>query len=67
MKKKKALHDEIARIAYELYESNNMSHGHDFDDWLTAEQIVMKKHEIHLKETGHEVDIFEKGGHVHRG
>jgi hypothetical protein len=67
MKQKKALHDEIARVAYELYESKNMAYGHDLDDWLTAEKIVMEKHERHAKETGHEVDIFKRGGHGYRG
>jgi len=67
MKQKKALHDEIAKIAYEFYKTRNMANGHDLDDWLMAEQIVTEKHERHAKETGQEVDIFRKGAHVHRG
>jgi hypothetical protein len=30
-------HDEIARLAYELYERRGGEHGRDLDDWLLAE------------------------------
>jgi hypothetical protein len=60
MKKKKGLHDEIARVAYESYETRDRADGHDLDDWFVAEKIVMEKHERHAKETGQEVDIFKK-------
>lgn len=30
--------DEIARLAYHFYETRGRSHGHDIDDWLSAEQ-----------------------------
>lgn len=52
MKKKKGLHDEIAKVAHELYETRDRAHGHDLDDWFVAEKIVMEKHERHSKETG---------------
>ena len=29
---------DIARRAYELYEARGATHGHDLDDWLTAER-----------------------------
>jgi len=61
MKKKKALHDEIARVAYESYEARDCAHGHDLDDWLVAEKIVMEKHERHAKEIGQEDDSINKG------
>lgn len=38
------LHDEIAEMAYELYESAGRTHGHDLDDWLAAEKIVLAMH-----------------------
>ena len=60
MKAKKGLHDEIARVAYELYEKRDRTHGHDLADWFTAEKIVMEKHARHAKETGQEVDINKK-------
>ena len=58
MKKKEALHDEIARVAYEFYETRDRAHGHDLADWFAAEKIVMEKHERHAKETGQEVGII---------
>jgi hypothetical protein len=60
MKKKKGIHDEIARVAYKLYEKRGKAHGHELEDWLEAEKIVMEKHERHAKEIEHGVDIIEK-------
>jgi len=37
--------ERIARKAYELWEQRGYREGHDFEDWLEAEAIVMK--EIH--------------------
>ncbi|HSB31399.1 MAG TPA: DUF2934 domain-containing protein [Candidatus Sulfobium mesophilum] len=60
MKRKKGIHDEIARVACELYEKKGRVHGHDLEDWLEAEKIVMEKHERHAKETEQGADITEK-------
>jgi hypothetical protein len=30
--------DEIARLAYQLYETRGRQDGHELDDWLSAEQ-----------------------------
>ena len=60
MKRKKGIHDEIARVAYELYEKKGMVHGHDLEDWLEAEKIVMEKHERHARETEQQVDVIAK-------
>jgi|OpeIllAssembly_1097287.scaffolds.fasta_scaffold985250_1 hypothetical protein len=64
MQKKKALHDEIARVAHELYEKRTRGHDvhdcHDLDDWLAAEKIVTEKHERHARETAHQVDDIAK-------
>ncbi len=38
------LHDEIAVVAYELFESRGCVHGCDLDDWLEAERIVLGHH-----------------------
>ncbi|MGE5893268.1 MAG: DUF2934 domain-containing protein [bacterium] len=51
MQKKKGLHDEIARVAHELYEKRGRIRGHELEDWLDAEKIVMEKHERHASET----------------
>lgn len=60
MKKKKGIHDEIARVAYELYEKRGRAYGHELEDWLEAEKIVMEKHERHARETEQGVDAIEK-------
>ena len=60
MKKKKGLHDEIARVAYEFYETRDRADGYDLDDWVAAEKIVMEKHERHAKETGQEVGYYQE-------
>ena len=38
------LHDEIAAVAYELYEARWCVPGRDLDDWLDAERIVLARH-----------------------
>lgn len=30
--------DDLARLAYELYERRGGEHGHDWDDWFQAER-----------------------------
>lgn len=38
------LHEEISKVAYELYLRRGCVHGHDLDDWLEAERIVLARH-----------------------
>jgi Protein of unknown function (DUF2934) len=38
------LHDEIAAVAYELYQARGCVAGRELDDWLDAEQIVLARH-----------------------
>lgn len=38
------LHDEIAKVAYELYEKSGRVPGRDLENWLEAEKIVMARH-----------------------
>ncbi len=42
MDKGRNTYDEIARVAYELYEKRGKAHGNDMSDWLEAERIVMR-------------------------
>ncbi|HET6371500.1 MAG TPA: DUF2934 domain-containing protein [Nitrospiria bacterium] len=35
--------DRIAIKAFELYERRGKAHGHDLEDWLRAEQMVLKE------------------------
>ena len=47
-------HDEIARIARELYEKSGKMQGRDLDNWLEAERIVMARYreqEMHEAES----------------
>jgi len=60
MKRKKGLHDEITRVAQELYEKRGRANGHELEDWLEAEKIVMEKHERHARETEQQVDVITK-------
>jgi hypothetical protein len=38
---KPPVREQIARRAYELYVQRGQVHGHDVDDWLKAEQMVL--------------------------
>ena len=35
-------HDEIARLAFSLYESRGREDGRDIEDWLAAEQELVR-------------------------
>jgi hypothetical protein len=39
------LYEEIARVAFELYEKRGKGEGLQLSDWLEAERIVMARHE----------------------
>ena len=55
MQKNKNLYEKISRIAYDLYEKRGKAHGHDIEDWLEAERIVMERH---VKEIEHEAKVI---------
>jgi hypothetical protein len=38
-----ALHERIARKAFELYEQRGFQHGHDTEDWLEAERLIFRE------------------------
>lgn len=38
------LHDEIARVARELYEKGGCIQGRELENWLEAERIVLSRH-----------------------
>ena len=38
------LHDEVAAVAYELFEARGCIPFQDLDDWLDAERIVLARH-----------------------
>lgn len=46
-----SLHDEIAKVAHELYEKSGRMPGRDLENWLEAEKIVMARHKEQQKKT----------------
>ena len=38
-------YEEVAKVAYELYEKRGRVHGQDMEDWFKAEMIVKKRYE----------------------
>ncbi|HOJ43030.1 MAG TPA: DUF2934 domain-containing protein [Syntrophorhabdaceae bacterium] len=40
------LREEIAKLAYEIYEREGRVHGRDLDHWLEAERIVISRYEV---------------------
>ncbi len=43
------LHDEIAKVAHELYEKSGRVPGRDLENWLEAEKIVMARYKEQKK------------------
>ncbi len=41
---KKDFNQEIARVAYDLFEKRGGGHRNDLEDWLRAEKIVMQRY-----------------------
>lgn len=40
------LHDEICKLAYELFERSGRCEGRDAENWLEAERIVRARYEM---------------------
>ncbi len=45
------LSEQISRRAYEIFESNGRTHGHDLEDWFTAESDILPPLQLRIKET----------------
>lgn len=63
---KKSMHDEIATVAYELYAKEGSMNGNDLKNWYEAEDLVIKKHEKHARETEMHVEPINKPPQGHR-
>jgi len=48
---KNELHGMIARRAFQLFEGRGGSHGHDVDDWITAELELLRPYRHDLEES----------------
>ena len=46
------LNDEIAKVAYELFERDGRQHGKDKEHWIEAEKIVRARHAAAEKKSG---------------
>jgi hypothetical protein len=44
MSQKKNVQEEIAKVAYELFENSGRMFGCELENWLAAEKIVMERH-----------------------
>lgn len=54
------LHDEIARVAYEIYEKSGYIEGRALDNWLEAERIVIARHASQEIEEPEETTVIEE-------
>jgi hypothetical protein len=45
-----AYRDEIALVAYSYWQSRGCASGHDVEDWLMAEEEVLRRHSPHREE-----------------
>jgi hypothetical protein len=43
MSQEKNIQDEIAKVAYELFENSGRMYGCELENWLAAEKIVMER------------------------
>jgi hypothetical protein len=55
--KQRDLNEEIAKVAYDLYEKRGKSGGNDFDDWVKAEKIVTERYAKLKKD---EIDVMSE-------
>lgn len=44
MSQEQNIQDEIAKVAYELFENSGRMYGNELGNWLAAEEIVMKRY-----------------------
>ena len=54
------LHEEISKVAYNLFEARYYVHGYDLADWLAAERIVLSQHAGQEIEEPEDIDIAEE-------
>jgi len=48
------MEDRVLRGAYDVFEKNGRTHGHDLQDWLDAERELVRKPAIELREEDRE-------------
>jgi hypothetical protein len=50
MSQKKNIDDEIAKVAYELFENSGRMYGCELENWLAAEKIVMERRSSNIEQ-----------------
>jgi hypothetical protein len=50
MLQKKNINDEIAKVAYELFENSGRMYGCELENWLAAEKIVMERRSSNIEQ-----------------
>ena len=63
---KKSVHEEIEKVAHELYEKEGGVQGNDLRYWLEAENIVTEKQKRHASEIEKRVEPANKPPQGHR-
>jgi len=60
MDKNKNLYNEIAKVAYDLYEKRGKAQGYEVEDWIKAERIVMKRHAQEIEDEAKAIKSTKK-------
>ncbi len=60
MDKKKEIYDEIARVAYALFEKRGKMHGYAHVDWIEAERIVLERHATEIEQEASKITSTKK-------
>lgn len=50
MSQKKNIHDEIAKVAHELFVKSGRMYGYELENWLAAEKIVKERHSREIEQ-----------------
>jgi hypothetical protein len=53
MSQEKNIHDEIAKVAHELFVKSGRMYGYELENWLAAEKIVMQRHSREIEQDAH--------------
>jgi HSP20 family protein len=56
-KRAEQLYDQVARRAFELFESKGRALGHEFDDWFRAESELLHPAHIDIAEAGNDLKV----------
>ena len=60
MPQKNNYFDEIAKVAYELFENSGRMYGCELENWLAAEKIVMERHSREREEDANSTGSTKK-------